>query len=215
MNLIEEVKHCWDKLDKSDHRQLKEFFESYPLLTIADFGMLAGVSYDTIKQYWKRSGLSKPTGKSSRQTFFELPPELETDVDPYEDTKEWWEKHYAKFGYRKLAKLAGLRKPERVPIKLKKHNIPRRGQLAHKKHPCNNHEWLYHYHITASMGVYRMGKLAGVHHSTISRWLDNHKIARRHFDRSFVAKDPRQQDSEKGRHSSGGAVPPSQEEDID
>lgn len=196
MDIEEQVIKQWEKLNKLNEKEFKEFVEEYPFLSTSDFCTLLGVPKDEFSKYMLNAGLSKPTGKCNGTTFYEIPPEFYDDVDPYEDTKEWWEKHYGKFGYRKLARLANLSGPIRAKQYLEKHGIKLKGhRKTRKPHPWDNREKLHKYHVQHGFGARRLARLAGVSKWTIISWLAKHKIQRLYKKITHVAKDPSEQNT--------------------
>lgn len=189
MDLCQQLKEELDSIDKQDKVRLRQFFKDYFLLDDNDMAHATGYSSRVIKKYRHNCGMYEPSGRQTHKDI-EIPPELISGVDSYEDTKEWWEKHYDMFGYRKLARLAGLRYPHHVKDKLAKHKIPLKGQRKPKKdHPCNNYEWLYKYYVQQRYNASKVARLAGVARSTLCNWLAKHKIPQRR-DVKYVGDDP-------------------------
>jgi hypothetical protein len=192
--LEQQVIQEWKSLDKKNEQALRDFFDYYVFLTCSDIAKLMKCRRSTINNYRLSAGISVSVNKNKTKAI-KIPVELEPGIKPYEDTKEWWEEHYARFGYRKLATLSGLSNRWSVRDRLKALKIPLRPPLCHKPHPCDNYEWVYRNYVKGNIGARKMATIAGVALSTMQSWIDKHGIERRHHKITHVGKNPSQPDS--------------------
>jgi hypothetical protein len=199
MNLEDEVRYDWELVNKNCSDSLKDFFESYMCLNCDDIGSIVGMKYSDMREYKVKAGFydpSKPHG-TAEQVSISLPPEFH-EIDEFEDTKEWWERNYEKYGVRQLARLTGLSSRVSVKHMLKKHGVQtKKDRKFEHKNRYNNKEILHNLYIVKDLSAQAIADMAGVSRRTIKYWLTRNGIKKKYRKTVYVAKNPSKQNPEK------------------
>lgn len=175
-------------LDRHNPEQLRNFFIRYKFLSTCDLSQVLSMSSRHIRRLKSRAKVTYGR-KTSPPPNVKTPPDIK--LEPGWDCKEWWGKHYPRYGTTVLSKITGL-SVRAVLRHLRKYGVRvRKKGESYSGHPCCTYEWLHHHYEEKRWGLVRCGSIAGVSPDTIAGWLNKHKIIVRSKYDPFVGKAAR------------------------
>lgn len=160
------------KIDPTNRKSLRQWFERYPFLTVHDMSKIAGVTNNTFWS-WRRSvGISKPNQNPNIQPPYYVPVAKDIVAPPDADD-DWIVRAYlsgaspyqigralgrARFNIkRKLRKILGSLRDLRTAVR--------------STHPCCTYFWVYEHYVTQRLSQTRCAKIAGISRMVFSEWL--------------------------------------------
>lgn len=130
--------------------EVKQFLDDNDHLTIYEIAINLGKSPSTIRNWRRKTGLSKEYPFKSRPKIRAQSLPKVDDQDIW-DNGEWFEEYYTtkKYGISTIAKIIS-RSPRLVALRLEKYGIETRShsQAVRSSNPCSEVEWLVFYYGT-------------------------------------------------------------------
>jgi len=169
-----ELRAEFNRIDLSDQKSVRQWFDSHQHLSRNDLAQIAGKSKYWVAKLAKFAGLKQATPKNTPPPHRRKIIHIEV---PENWDREWLEKTLQLHGFRAIATATGLHRTT-ILKKIKKWGIkfPTRT-----KHPCRNKRWVYDHYVVKGLSQRQCAELAGISPQTFSNWLNEFLIPIRRY----------------------------------
>ncbi len=174
-----ELRAEFQKIDRTNHKKLRKWFEDHAYLNIQDLTQIIGKCSREVRILRRSIGIvgQSPKVKKRANTktvdIAELPANWRT--------KEWLLENLPKYGTMAIIRASGISRATFYRI-LRKFEIELPGRVH--KNPCCTKAWCHRHYTELKYSIRKCARLAGITHPTFVDWLIKFKIPMR------IHKDP-------------------------
>jgi len=161
----------FQKIDQSNPKALRKWFEEYAYLNIQDLSIIIGKCSRDVRALRRSVGIQGKAPKTKNRATTRT-----VDIAELPDnwrTREWLIEHLPKYGSNSIIRATGLTKKRFYEI-LRKLEVPLPGRI--NKNPCYTKAWCHRHYVELGYSIRKCAKIAGVTHPTFVDWLIKFKI---------------------------------------
>ena len=168
------LQKLFSRVDKKDPASLRQWFDTYPHLSVNDHALIMQKCTKIVREYRIRSGIKGKAPTTTKRTK-EIPFVI-GDVPENWRNKEWLQENISKYGIMVVSRSVKLSHVSMLKIM---HRLGIKGRGNKSRNPNCTRAWCHRHYVELQLTETQCAKLAGITRARFADWLVKFQIPTR------------------------------------